>query len=126
VARAVETLHDMSQVWHIIHEVLIDTEEALEFILDVHNKYHAAGMESQGTIGCTAEENTVDESLTFLISRNRIWKRWVKNYNERTKIRINLFFNLASQSDSRTNLEIADLTSQISIETQRDSSSMIT
>ena len=60
------------------------------------------------------------------MSRNLVWKRWVENYTERTKIRINLFFNLASQSDSRTNLEIAKLTSDIAIDTQKDSSSMIT
>jgi hypothetical protein len=118
----------MSQTWHIIYEDFADDEERLEFLLDVRKKYDAACAQSQarGTTGSTTEESSVIESLTFLVSRNRVWKRWVANYNERTKIRINLFFNLASQSDNRTNLEIADLTSKISIETQRDSSSMIT
>lgn len=39
---------------------------------------------------------------------------------------INLFFSIASQADSRTNLAIADLTAKIAKDAQRDSSSMIT
>ena len=39
---------------------------------------------------------------------------------------MNLFFSIASQVDNRTNLQIAELTSKISIEAKRDSSSMIT
>ena len=72
------------------------------------------------------EENPISESIIYLLSRILIWKRWTENYNQRTSIRINLFFNLANQSDSRTNLEIADLTAKIAIDTQKDSSSMIT
>lgn len=115
----------MSQEWHVIYEDLTDAEETLELLLDIRKRYILESQEGGSTRPST-EECSVDESLAFLLSRNRIWKRWVTNYNERTKIRINLFFNLASQSDSRTNLEIANLTSKISIETQRDSSSMIT
>lgn len=77
-------------------------------------------------IGSILQKRAPWTSLTFLLSRSDTWRRWVANYNERTKVRINLFFNLAAQSDSRTNLEIANLTSKISIETQRNSSSMIT
>ena len=39
---------------------------------------------------------------------------------------IHLFFSIASQMDNRNNLNIANLTSKIAIETKRDSSSMIT
>ncbi|KAL8945717.1 MAG: hypothetical protein Q9222_007782 [Ikaeria aurantiellina] len=39
---------------------------------------------------------------------------------------MNLFFSISSQVDSRTNLEIANLTSTIAIDAQKDSSSMIT
>lgn len=66
------------------------------------------------------------DSITFLASRTRIWRRWVANYNTRTKIRIDLFFNLANQNDSRNNIEIAALTKDIAQETRKDSSSMIT
>jgi hypothetical protein len=39
---------------------------------------------------------------------------------------MNLFFSIGSQVDNRTNLQIAELTSKISQEAKRDSSSMIT
>lgn len=39
---------------------------------------------------------------------------------------MNLFFNIASQVDNRTNLEIANLTSKLAADARRDSSSMIT
>ena len=65
-------------------------------------------------------------ALDYLSSKTSIMTRWVKNYTERTGIRINLLFNLATQSDSRTNLEIARLSSRIAVSTQQDSSSMIT
>lgn len=55
-----------------------------------------------------------------------MWIYWVENYRERTKLIMNLFFSIGSQADSRTNLEIADLTSKIAVDAQRDSSSMIT
>lgn len=55
-----------------------------------------------------------------------MWMRWVDNYRERTMLMINLFFSIASQADSRTNLEVADLTAKIAVDAQRDSSSMIT
>lgn len=70
--------------------------------------------------------DSATETIIFFKSRNFIWKRWVENYNERTRLMMNLFFNIASQVDNRTNLQIADLTSKISMEAKRDSSSMIT
>jgi len=68
---------------------------------------------------------SVEDSFAYLKSKTDTLKVWAVNYAERTGIRINLFFNLATQSDSRTNLEIARLTSKIAVSTQRDSSSMI-
>lgn len=66
------------------------------------------------------------ENLEFLSSRCRALKRWAANYEERTQLMIQLFFSIASQMDNRNNLDIANLTSKIAIETKRDSSSMIT
>jgi hypothetical protein len=108
-----------------MYEHLVDFGECLEFLRDIHKTYDTACAELRPGETTTAE-GSVDESLAFLMSRNRVWKRWVANYNERTNIRINLFFNLETQSANRTNLEIANLTSEIAIETQRDSSAMIT
>jgi hypothetical protein len=69
---------------------------------------------------------SVHDSFAYIVSKTNTLRRWVVSYTERTGIRVNLFFNLATQSDSRTNLEIARLSSKIAVSTQRDSSSMIT
>ncbi|KAL9596379.1 MAG: hypothetical protein Q9179_004634 [Wetmoreana sp. 5 TL-2023] len=70
--------------------------------------------------------NSAVETLAYYQSRNILWKRWVEQYNERVRLIINLFFSIGSQADSRTNLKIASLTSNIAVDAQRDSSSMIT
>lgn len=124
----IEVLHDMSQAWNLIHGDLDDFHEWLEFLLSIRKTHNAARTEFEEgeTSQSTVDDGSVDESLAFLISRNRIWQRWVANYNERTKIRISLFFNLASQNDTRTNLQIAGLMSEIARDAQRDSSAMKT
>jgi hypothetical protein len=118
----------MSQAWNLIHGDLDDFHEWLEFLLSIRKTHSAARTEIEDgeTSKPMADDDTVDESLAFLISRNLIWRRWVANYNERTKIRISLFSNLASQNDHRTNLQIAGFTSEIAKEAQQDSSGMKT
>ena len=113
-----EELHRLSQNLHIIEGDLIDLQERIQYLLGLHQRLmqfsnHASAL-------------SVRDSLEYLSSKTSIMTRWVKNYTERTGIRINLFFNLATQSDSRTNLEIARLSSRIAVSTQQDSSSMIT
>ena len=66
------------------------------------------------------------DTLDYLMTHNRLCRRWAENYHERTKLMMDLFFSMGSQMDSRTNLEIANLTSKIARDAQRDSSSMIT
>lgn len=112
-------LHRLSQRWHILCEDLMDFEERLQFLLSVLEKMKQR-YDDQGSTQHTME------SFTYLLSRNQVWKRWSANYNARTKIRIDLFFNLASQGDSHTNLEIASISKKIAEETRKDSSSMIT
>jgi hypothetical protein len=118
----------MSQAWNLIHGDLDDFHEWLEFLLSIRKTHSAARTEIEdgGTSEPMSDDDSVDESLAFLISRNRIWKRWVTNYNERTKIRISLFSNLASQNDHRTNLQIVNYTSEMVRETQRDRSGIKT
>jgi hypothetical protein len=124
----IEVLHDMSQAWNLIQGDLDDLYDWLEFLLSIRKTYEVACKEIQeeGTFQSTADDGSVDESLDFLISRNRIWKRWISNYNERTKIRISLFSHLASQNDNRTRLQIAGLASVIVAEAQRDNSTLKT
>ena len=71
--------------------------------------------------------------LEYQASRNLLWTGWVESYAARTKARTELFYNLANQRDSRTNIgladtsrHIADETRKIAQDTRRDSSSMIT
>ena len=116
-----QDLHVLSQKWHILHGNVMDLEEDLTFILDVHKNRigHKHDFNSSFTMPNY-------EAVEYLLSRTRVWKRWVGNYTTRTQIQINLFFNLANQSDNRINIEIAKTSKQIAEATLKDSSSMIT
>ncbi|KAI4201702.1 MAG: hypothetical protein LQ350_003056 [Teloschistes chrysophthalmus] len=78
------------------------------------------------SLDTTRNSPSAIEKLVYFRSRNRIQKRYVEQYNERDQLMINLLFNMGTQVDSRTNLQIAKLTSKIAVDAQRDSSSMIT
>ena len=112
-------LHDLSHRFHVTHEDLVDLEERTEFLLDLWKEYFGARARGASTA-------STEESLSFIKSRARFWRRWTSNYISRTNIRINLYFNLASQGDNRTNLDIAKTSRAIAEETRNDSSSMIT
>jgi len=122
-AEAVEKLHALSQILHIIRGDVTDLQQLLQYLVGVHKRLVALSGDRYDPV---VDIESVEDSLAYLKSKADTLKVWVENYSERTGIRINLFFNLATQSDSRTNLEIARLTSKIAVSTQRDSSSMIT
>jgi len=127
--RIVSDLHVMSQRYHIVVADISDIEDRLRFLQQLYGTYHSAYGELYNLkpgLMKRMEGDPVDESLLFLLSQIRIWKRWAENYNERTSIRINLCYNLASQRDSRTNLRIADLTAKISADAHKDNVSMNT
>ena len=121
-AEAVEKLHSLSQLLHIIREDLTDLQERLQYLGGVHQRLMDLSIDRYNPL----DVESVQDSFAYIVSKTNTLRRWVVNYTERTGIRINLFFNLATQSDSRTNLEIARLSSKIAVSTQRDSSSMIT
>ncbi|KDR80212.1 hypothetical protein GALMADRAFT_242505 [Galerina marginata CBS 339.88] len=120
IAEAVETLHEVSQLLLIIREDLTDLLEMLEYFMKVYQRLSALSGPHENDL------DSVHDSFDFLVSKTSILRRWVVNYNERVGIRINLFFNISTQLDNRTNLDIAKLTSKIAVFTQQDSSSMIT
>ena len=120
-AEAVEKLHSLSQRLHIIREDLTDLQERLQYLLGVHERLMDLSNDRYNLL----DVESVQDSFAYIVSKNNTLRRWVTNYAKRTGIRINLFFNLATQADSRTNLEIARLSSKIAVSTQRDSSSMI-
>ena len=113
-----EELHRLSQHLHIIQGDLVDLQEGIQYLLGLH--------QCLMQLSNNTNDSSVRESLEYLLSKNSQILLWVKIYTERTGIRINLFFNLATQADSRINLEIARLSSKIAVSTQQDSSSMIT
>lgn len=102
----------------------MDFEERMGFLLDICEQRYNSTPDSRKTSIFISPP--ASESIAFVVSRTRIWKRWVVDYNARTNIRINLFFNLANQADNKTNLEIASTSKKIAEETRKDSSSMIT
>ncbi|CAA7270091.1 unnamed protein product [Cyclocybe aegerita] len=125
--KAVEELHDIDKNLHVAHGNFQDLLEKLDFLLSIREKYltYAAHLSPPAHFS-QRDITSIDESLSLLRLRGQFGLRWTRNYYERARIRINLFFNLTTQADSRTNLDIARLTTKISVTAQRDSSSMIT
>lgn len=129
---------------HIVKEDLVDHFERLTFLLDLH----AAILDTFPLLGDSFNLRStqfcddippidqgqddldisipVSSALSFLRSETHIRTRWAQNYVDRVGIQINLYYSLAAQKDNRTNVEIAEFTSRIATETQKDSSSMIT
>ncbi|KAI4105106.1 MAG: hypothetical protein L6R37_002910 [Teloschistes peruensis] len=87
-----------------------DFDEQLTFLVELGHLCRSKGP--------TRTSPSAIETLAYFRSRNRIWKRSVEHYNERARLMINLFFNIGTQIDSRTNLEIANLTSKIAVDAQ--------
>ncbi|KAF4612722.1 hypothetical protein D9613_011811 [Agrocybe pediades] len=122
--RSMEGLHSLSQHLHVTKENLADLSGRLKFLMEIHRKYlDAVRSEARPS---PQSIQSIRESIELLESRAEHMQRWVTNYIERTGIRIALLFNLTAQGDSQTNLDIARLTTKISVATQKDSSSMIT
>ena len=121
-AEAVEHLHSLSQLLHIVRENLTDIQERLEYLCGVHRRL----LGLLGNCHNPGDEEPIADSFNYIKTSTSTLKRWAINYTERTGIRIHLLFNVSAQSDNRTNLDIAKITSKIAVTTQRDSSSMIT
>ena len=124
--RATEGLHHLSQRMYTLQGHLNDFEDVMRHLGTIR---HQRAVLVSDRLRREEDDDVMDsvaESMAFLQSRSDFFKRWISIYRERVGIQINLFFNLANQLDSRTNLDIAKLTSKISVSTQRDSSAMIT
>ncbi|KAJ3513698.1 hypothetical protein NLJ89_g2806 [Agrocybe chaxingu] len=120
-AHAIESLHYLSRALYGLQGHLADFQDAIQHFFGIHQSLlRCAGTDMDEGI------DSVKESFNFLQSKAHFVARWTGIHRERVGVQINLFFNLANQFDSRTNLEIAKLTSKISVSTQRDSSAMIT
>ncbi|CAA7262132.1 unnamed protein product [Cyclocybe aegerita] len=120
-AHAIESLHYLSRSLYGLQGHLADFLDTIQHFYGIQQSFLRCA-------GTDADElaNSANESLDFLQSKANFVTRWTGIHRERVGVQIDLFFNLANQLDSRTNLEIAKLTSKISVSTQRDSSAMIT
>ncbi|KAJ3515320.1 hypothetical protein NLJ89_g1831 [Agrocybe chaxingu] len=123
-ARAVEELHNLSQHLHVARDNFIDLKKKLQFFVEARERF--LELSKPHFTVARQDVTTISDSFSLIDSRGDHGLRWAANYNERTSIRINLCFNLATQADSRTNLDIARLTGRISVSAQRDNASMIT
>ncbi|KAF8963510.1 hypothetical protein BDZ97DRAFT_1820257 [Flammula alnicola] len=123
-AKAVADLHNLSQHFNVVVGNLVDFKERVEFFFSAREQY--LRLSSARFRVPERSVDSISDSLRLLSSRAGMLMTWASNYNERTKIRINMFFNLTTQGDSRTNLDIARLTTKIAVAAQKDSSSMIT
>ncbi|RYP22955.1 hypothetical protein DL765_001413 [Monosporascus sp. GIB2] len=119
------TLHYLSRDWHIILQDISDLCSQLQFFQKAYGKYLKNLRNPRNGWLVDTASNT-NESFEALESRCNIYRRWILNYKERTNIRINLFFHIASQREFRTNTQIATSTAKVAEQTQRDSASMIT
>jgi hypothetical protein len=106
----------------LIRENLTELQERLEYLCNVHQRL----LDLRGNCLDPGDAESIADSFDYIKTSTNTLKRWAINYTERTGIRINLFFNISAQTDNRTNLDIAKLTSKIAVTTQQDSSSMIT
>ena len=110
-------------------------ESRLDHILELHQKLSPhfplekdginQGNKATPVTGIITE-HTILESLGRLKTGIRERKLWLEAHQHRVGVYINLLYNLRAQEDNRVNLEIARLTSEIAVDTQRDSASMIT
>ena len=112
-------LHDLVQSIHAVQEEMNGIIEQIDYLVRTHKIVMENGQ--FGHSDCV-----LVDSLEYLRSRTMRWHHWLRKYRERTKAQIRLYFNLSTQRDNKTNVKIAELTSKIAKETQRDSSSMIT
>lgn len=141
-SKSLRELHVGSYNILIIKEDMVDHMERLEYLLDLHktlnNIFPISSPESSQPVTPAGVDDqvkqhraagttvAVSDSLSFLLAEIKIRKRWVQSYADRIAIQINLYYSLAAQRDNKTNLQIAEFTSRIATETQKDSSSMIT
>ena len=116
-----QSLHRLARTFQTILVDLQDVEERFDFLIDTGQKSI-----SHFTSQAQPTDPAALETLVYYRSQNRMRRRSVEMYNERTRLMTNLLFSISAEVDNKTNLDIADLTAKIALDTKRDSSSMIT
>ena len=85
----------LSQILHIIRGDVTDLQELLQYLVQVHKRVMVLSRDRYDPL----DTESIEDSFAYLTSKTDTLKVWVVNYAERTGIRINLFFNLSTQSD---------------------------
>jgi len=129
-----QSLHDLSRVWSIIHEDLGDLNSRLEFLVSSSQSL-ASFLPS-----LKVSTNNAKSAFNFLLARSQLRQRWVSNFSVRTQFVSEFVYNVEAQvvnksalenarenrRNSKINLDIQGLTAKIAEETAKDNSSMIT
>lgn len=121
IGEQTKRLHALSVSWHTIYKDLIDLEEQIKHLRQLHNGYAA-----YKTGAFQGKSDGIDQLLHQLESKCQFYRRWAMTYRDRTTGRINLLHHLATQQDNRLNQHISNVTTQVALQTQRDSASMFT
>ncbi|KAH8903354.1 hypothetical protein BR93DRAFT_961801 [Coniochaeta sp. PMI_546] len=121
IGEQTKRLHALSVSWHTIYKDLIDLEEQIKHMRQLHGSY--AAHKSRAAEG---RQNGTEQLLHQLESKCQFYRRWAMTYRDRTTGRINLLHHLATQQDNRLNQHISNVTTQVALQTQRDSASMFT
>jgi hypothetical protein len=92
-----ETLHSLSCAGHIFVEDLTDLEERIQFLQQAYQSFKE-GFRDVSTPSSSSMKEPKDVAeisvlFGYLLSKTRITRRWITNYKNRTKIRIDLVSN---------------------------------
>jgi hypothetical protein len=126
-----QNLHTLSRTWNMLYEDLGDLEERLDFLIETSKKLNSLHVKNT---------TSAAEAFAFLLARNKVRRRWVTSFGERTKLISQFVFSFAAQKvnqatldnaeenkrNTKTNLEIQRQTTKIANETAKDNSSMMT
>ncbi|KAF2745121.1 hypothetical protein M011DRAFT_527898 [Sporormia fimetaria CBS 119925] len=122
---ATRQLHSLARDWHTLEQGCSILQTQLGFLRQVYEKYISLCCDSKNAWSVDVT-STMGESLDALRSRCDNYTKWTMVYRDRTTLRINLLFHLASQREARTSTSIAASNKTIAEQTRRDSASMIT
>ncbi|KAH9208892.1 hypothetical protein DL95DRAFT_414357 [Leptodontidium sp. 2 PMI_412] len=119
-----QDLHTLSRTWNMLFEDLGDLGERLDFLIETSQKLKQLGVK---------HSTSAAEAFQFLHARNKVRRRWVTSFGERTKLISHFVFSFAAQNvnqasldNATTNMEIQRLTARIADEAAKDNYSMIT
>ncbi|KAH7309271.1 hypothetical protein BKA65DRAFT_170849 [Rhexocercosporidium sp. MPI-PUGE-AT-0058] len=119
-----QDLHTLSRTWNMLFEDLGDLGERLDFLIETSQKLKQLGIK---------HSTSAAEAFQFLHARNKVRRRWVTSFGERTKLISRFVFSFAAQNvnqasldNATTNMEIQRLTATIADEAAKDNYSMIT